>query len=77
MVKNTTAMLARNKLGSLILSKASEEEIAAQRVQLAAAILEQQIRTAMNAGVTHGKVAYIAKKISKEASSEVGTQSVA
>lgn len=70
MVKNSsTAMLARNKLGSLILSKAPEEEIAAQRVNLAAAILEKQIRVAMAAGVTPGKVAYIAKKIAKEARS--------
>ena len=75
MTKNTSAMLARNRLGSLLLSKASEEEIAAQRVQLAAAILEQQIRVAMAAGVTHGKVAFIAKKISKEARNEA--QSVA
>ena len=75
MAKNTTAMLARNKLGSLILAKAPEEEIAAQRVQLAAAILEQQIKTAMAAGVTAGKIAYLAKKISKEARNEA--QSVA
>lgn len=67
MPKSTGAMLARNRLGSLILTKAPEEEIAAQRIQLAAAILEQQIRVAMKAGVTPGKVAYLARKIAKEA----------
>ncbi len=61
--KNTHAMLMRNKLGSMILAKASEEDIAKQRTELAAATLEGHIQVALEAGVTPGKIAYMAKKL--------------
>ena len=63
MKQSTPAMLVRNRLGTLILMKASPEEIAAQRTELAMLNLEPQIRAALDSGVTPGKIAYLAKKL--------------
>ena len=61
--ETSQAMMERNKLGSLILKKASEEEISAQRQVLAATILEPQIRAALNHGLTPGRIRRMAEKL--------------
>lgn len=61
--KMTPAMIERNKLGALIQKKAPEDQINAQRVSLATLKLEAQIQTLLDLGVTHGKIAYLAKKL--------------
>lgn len=60
---STSAQLMRNKLGSLILKNAPEEEIQAQRQLLALATLEPQIQKAIEAGVSAAKIRRIAEKL--------------
>jgi len=48
----TPTMQLRNRLGTLILKNAPQEDIAAARAALAAAVLEPQIREALKRGVT-------------------------
>lgn len=61
--RTTPAMLLRNKLGTLILQKAPQEEIEAARQALALATLEPHIEAALKTGVTAGRIRRIAEKL--------------
>lgn len=64
MTQLTRAMRARNKLGALTHKKGvTAEELAAARLELAVLALESKIQIALDAGVTPGKIAYLAKKL--------------
>lgn len=60
----TPVLQARNRLGSMVLMKLPEAEITKQRVLLATLKLEVQLREALAVGVTPGRIAYLAKKLS-------------
>jgi len=61
--QSTQAMLLRNRVGTLIMKKAPEEEIAAARQALVLHTLETHIQAALKAGITAGRIRRIAEKL--------------
>jgi len=59
----TPTMQLRNRLGTLILKNAPQEDIAAARAALAEAVLQAQIREAIKRGVTPMEITYLVKQI--------------